>query len=102
MSENPGFPPARIEAAARARFVRDYGALAWDSASKETKLYLCAEARRDLTAAFPEIASGEAWVAPTVATPHMAVAMQGEAGIDWLATMATWESARDAYLKDHP
>ena len=79
-----GFSPARIEAAARAM---------WPSMDEAIDgEFACHRALEVLTAAFPELASGEAWVAPRVLSQEQA----------YILDTLSWAELRDAYLKEHP
>jgi hypothetical protein len=104
MSENPGFPPARIEAAARAYygsnsgFSEDEWDRVWREMGQRDRDAFCESVALILKYAFPELASGEAWVAPTLATEAMAFSTgtitPSEANV-------VWQAMREAHLKDH-
>jgi hypothetical protein len=92
-------PPARIEAAARAMQELDWFVIEDAERFEEA-------ARIVLTAAFPDLASGEAWVAPHEASDAMRLAFRWFSG-DELNEYEAWrvyrdEAMREAHLKDHP
>ena len=107
MSENPGFSPARIEAAARAIDETAVISMGDYAVMNQAEVALAV-----LTAAFPEIASGEAWVAPRDITIGMFRDF-----VSWLPTAPEdvqfvfagwmngtlsedWNAMRDAYVKE--
>lgn len=128
----PGFPPARIEAAARAMWFEYCDTLGWPNGQPtwdeivawgpiepgtprgvrsmmEHRDLIRAQAEAALATAYPELASGEAWVAPREATEAMIEESYGwtmsemgtaEGGKDSAAEC--YRAMREAHLKDHP
>ena len=87
--------PARIEAAARAmHLVSDRGDVAWEDEAVVWRMVFRVQAEAALAAAYPEIATGTAWLAPMEATDEMLETARGA----WSWPDA-WTAMRDAHLK---
>lgn len=99
------FPPSRIQAAARAmaradvpEYDDDEFEAFWGASGHYRKAQVKA-ALAALTAAYPGLASGEAWVAPHEATVSMVEAADGER--EWgRHTLSVYRVMREAYLTE--
>jgi hypothetical protein len=87
------FPPSRIQAAARA-IMSDWGCI--DAPTEREVQYALERAEEVLKAAYPDLASGEAWVVPTHATEAMAFST---GTVTPSEANTVWNAMRDAHLR---
>lgn len=94
-------PPNRIEAAARA--MADIDENEWDELSAAAKTSYRGLAIRGIAGAYPELANGTAWLAPTTPTTAMEDAhfqAHADAKTVLAEVPAIWSAMRDAFLQE--